>query len=52
MIKRLFESEVPEIFEGIVEIKAVSREAGSRSKIAVFSNDKNIDPIGACIGSK
>ena len=50
LIKRLFEIEVPEIQEGIVEIKAISREAGSRSKIAVMSNDENVDALGACIG--
>lgn len=52
LVKRLFEMEVPEIFDGTVEIKAVSREAGSRTKMAVFSKDSEIDPIGACIGSK
>lgn len=52
LVKRLFESEVPEIFDGIVEIKAVSREAGSRTKIAVYSADENIDPVGACIGPR
>lgn len=51
-IKRLFESEVPEIQDGTVIIEAVSREAGSRSKIAVYSRDENVDPIGACIGMK
>lgn len=50
LIKRLFEQEVPEIFEGIVEIKSISREAGQRSKMAVMSNDPNVDPLGACIG--
>lgn len=50
LIKRLFEIECPEIYDGTVEIKAVSRAAGSRSKIAVISNDPNVDPIGACIG--
>ncbi len=50
MVKRLFEMEVAEIKEGIVEIKAISREAGSRTKMAVWSNDSNVDPIGACIG--
>ena len=49
-LKRLFEMEVPEIFEGIVEIKEVAREPGSRSKIAVFSSDERIDPVGACVG--
>jgi transcription termination/antitermination protein NusA len=52
LVKRLFEQEVPEIFEGIVEIKGISREAGSRTKLAVHSNDENIDPTGACIGPK
>lgn len=51
-LKRLFELEVPEIFEGTVEIKAVAREAGNRSKIAVSSSNKNVDPIGACVGAK
>jgi N utilization substance protein A len=49
-VKRLFESEVTEVKEGIVEIKAISREAGSRTKIAVWSNDPNVDPVGACVG--
>lgn len=52
LVKRLFETEVPEIFDGLVEIKSVSREAGSRTKIAVFSKDENVDPVGACIGPK
>ncbi len=52
LVKRLFEMEVPEIYDGTVEIKAVSREAGSRTKIAVFSKDENVDPVGACIGPK
>ncbi len=52
MVKRLFENEVPEIFDGTVEIKAVSREAGSRTKMAVWSNDENVDPVGACIGPR
>ncbi len=51
-VKRLFELEVPEIYDGIVEIKAFSREAGERTKIAVESNDKRVDPIGACVGMK
>ncbi len=51
-VRRLFEMEVPEIFDGIVEIKAVSREAGARTKMAVYSKDENVDPIGACIGPK
>jgi N utilization substance protein A len=52
LIKRLFELEVPEILDGVVEIKAVAREPGHRSKIAVASNDRNVDPVGACVGSK
>jgi N utilization substance protein A len=52
LIKRLFELEVPEILDGIVEIKAVAREPGHRSKIAVVSNDRNVDPVGACVGAK
>ena len=52
LIKRLFELEVPEILDGVVEIKAVAREAGHRSKIAVHSTDRNVDPVGACVGSK
>lgn len=52
LIKRLFELEVPEIHDGIVEIKSISREAGSRTKIAVESKDENVDPVGACVGPK
>lgn len=52
MVRKLFELEVPEIFNGSVEIKAIAREAGSRSKIAVFSNQDGIDPIGSCVGQK
>ncbi len=52
LVKRLFETEVPEIYDGTVEIKSVAREAGSRTKIAVYSKDENIDPIGACIGPR
>jgi N utilization substance protein A len=52
LLKRLFELEVPEIYEGLVEIKAVAREAGQRSKVAVESNDANVDPVGACVGAK
>ncbi|WP_088187463.1 transcription termination factor NusA [Desulfosporosinus sp. FKA] len=52
LIKRLFELEVPEIHDGVVEIKGVSREAGARSKIAVYSRDSNVDPVGACVGPK
>ena len=50
-VRKLFEMEVPEINSGVVEIKSVSREAGSRTKISVFSNDSNVDAIGSCIGS-
>ncbi len=49
-VKRLFEAEVPEISEGIVEIKAIARDPGSRTKIAVASNDPDVDPVGACVG--
>lgn len=52
LLKRLFELEVPEIYDGTVEIKSVAREAGSRSKISVYSVDGNIDPVGACVGPK
>lgn len=52
LLKRLFEQEVPEIFDGTVEIKAVSREAGDRAKVAVWSNDPNIDPVGTCVGPR
>lgn len=52
LVKRLFELEVPEISDGIVEIFSISREAGSRTKIAVFSKDPNVDPLGACVGFK
>jgi len=51
-MKKLFEIEVPEIAEGIVEIKSVAREPGERAKIAVYSNDPNVDPVGACVGIK
>ena len=50
LVKRLFEKEVTEVADGTVEIKSISREAGSRSKIAVWSNDPNVDPVGACVG--
>ncbi len=50
LVKRLFESEVSEVKDGIVEIKSISREAGSRTKIAVWSNDPDVDPVGACVG--
>ncbi len=52
LLRKLFELEIPEIAEGLIEIKSVAREAGSRAKIAVYSQDKNIDTIGACIGQK
>ncbi len=52
LVKRLFELEVPEIFDGTVEIKSVAREAGSRTKLAVWSADENVDPIGACVGPR
>ncbi|WP_333886578.1 transcription termination factor NusA [Clostridium sp.] len=52
LIKRLFELEVPEVFDGTVDIRSVAREAGSRTKIAVHSNDENVDPMGACVGPK
>lgn len=52
LVKRLFELEVPEIFDGSVEIKSIAREAGSRTKMAVWSEDPDIDPIGACVGPK
>ena len=52
MVRKLFEREVPEIYDGIVEIKSVAREAGSRTKLAVFSKDKNVDAVGSCIGPK
>ena len=52
LIKRLFELEVPEIADGIVEIKACAREPGHRTKIAVWSNDHNVDPVGACVGAR
>lgn len=52
LVKRLFELEVPEIFDGIVEIKSIAREPGSRTKMAVWSADSDVDPIGACVGPK
>ncbi len=52
LVKKLFEIEVPEIADGIVEIVSISREAGSRSKIAVASRDENVDPVGSCVGQK
>lgn len=52
LVKRLFENEVPEIKQGLVEIKAIAREPGQRTKIAIYSEDPQIDPIGACVGNK
>ena len=52
LVKRLFELEVPEIEDGIVEIKSIAREAGSRTKMAVYTEDENVDPVGACVGSR
>ncbi len=52
LVKRLFETEVPEIFDGTVVVKAISREAGARTKLAVYSADENVDAVGACIGPK
>jgi N utilization substance protein A len=52
LLKRLFELEVPEIYEGVVEIKSVAREAGDRSKLAVYSANPDVDPVGACVGPK
>ncbi len=52
LVKRLFELEVPEIADGVVEIRACAREPGHRTKIAVWSNDSNVDPVGACVGAR
>ena len=52
LVKRLFELEVPEIYDGIVEIRSIAREAGNRTKMAVWSEDENVDPIGACVGPR
>jgi len=52
LVKRLFEKEVPEIYQGVVEIKAIARDAGDRTKMAVYSHDPDVDPIGACIGPR
>ena len=52
LVKRLFELEVPEIYDGTVEVRSVAREAGSRTKMAVWSEDENVDPIGACVGPR
>lgn len=51
-VRKLFEFEIPEIYEGLIEIKSVSRDAGYRSKVAVYSNNENIDPVGSCVGQK
>ena len=51
-VKKLLEFEIPEIYEGVIEIKSVSRDAGYRSKVAVYSPDENIDPVGSCVGQK
>lgn len=52
LVKRLFEKEVPEIYQGVIEIRAIARDAGERTKMAVYSHNENVDPIGACIGPK
>ena len=52
LVRRLFDLEVPEISDGTVEIKGIAREAGSRTKIAVYSHDENVDPVGACVGNR
>ena len=52
LVKKLFELEVPEIQDGVVEIKSIAREAGSRTKIAVYAEDPNVDPVGACVGPR
>ena len=52
LVKRLFELEVPEIFDGSVEVRSIAREAGSRTKMAVWSREENVDPIGACVGPR
>ncbi len=52
LVKKLFEQEVPEIADGVIEIKSISREAGSRSKISVYSQDENVDAVGACVGQR
>lgn len=51
-VRKLLEFEIPEIYEGLIEIKSISRDAGSRSKVAVYSPDPNIDPVGSCVGNK
>jgi N utilization substance protein A len=52
LVRALFENEVPEIYDGTIQIKAIAREPGSRTKVAVHSNDPNVDPVGACVGMK
>lgn len=52
LVKRIFELEVPEIYDGVIDIYNIAREAGSRSKIAVMTNDENVDPVGSCVGNK
>ncbi|MBO4352968.1 MAG: antitermination protein NusA, partial [Eggerthellaceae bacterium] len=52
LIRRLFEIEVPEIYDGLVEVKSIAREPGVRSKVAVYSREPNLDPVGACVGPK
>lgn len=52
LLKRLLELEVPEVYDGVVEIKSIAREAGTRSKVAVLSRDENVDPVGACVGPR
>lgn len=52
LVRKLLEIEIPEIYEGVIEIKSISREAGSRSKVAVYSPNPNIDPVGSCVGQK
>ncbi|MEI6288587.1 MAG: transcription termination factor NusA [bacterium] len=52
VVKRIFETEIPEVANGVIDIKAVAREAGSRTKVAITSNDENIDPIGSCVGQR
>ena len=51
-VRKLFEFEIPEIYEGLIEIKSVSRDPGYRSKVAVYSKNENIDPVGSCVGQK
>ena len=51
-VRKLFELEIPEIYEGVIEIKSVSRDPGNRSKVAVYSPNENIDPVGSCVGQK